>query len=159
MLSVCKKLYLMVPRRHNVCTLLIVPVSFAAAFRSAGIPGPKRARPRDTGVTSRLAGWAVLHFARYAAQINSVAWVREWTVSTEGPPLVGEISANFCGVLDQNGYFFFQVAPQLYLRGWVDPVPDPLLLRKSGSAGNRTRTSGCWTDRTCIDWYLWGILF
>jgi hypothetical protein len=24
-------------------------------------------------------------------------------------------------------------------RGWVDPVPDPLLLRKSGSAGDRTR--------------------
>jgi hypothetical protein len=24
----------------------------------------------------------------------------------------------------------------------VDPVPDPLLLRKSGSAGNRTGTSG-----------------
>jgi hypothetical protein len=24
----------------------------------------------------------------------------------------------------------------------VDPVPDPLLLRKSGIAGNRTRTSG-----------------
>jgi hypothetical protein len=24
----------------------------------------------------------------------------------------------------------------------VGPVPDPLLLRKSGSAGNRTRTSG-----------------
>jgi hypothetical protein len=24
----------------------------------------------------------------------------------------------------------------------VDPVPDPLLLSKSGSAGNRTRTSG-----------------
>jgi hypothetical protein len=24
----------------------------------------------------------------------------------------------------------------------VDSVPDPLLLRKSGSAGNRTRTSG-----------------
>jgi hypothetical protein len=34
---------------------------------------------------------------------------------------------------------FFQVAPQLYSRGWVDPVPDPLLLRKSGSAGNLTR--------------------
>jgi hypothetical protein len=37
---------------------------------------------------------------------------------------------------------FYQVAPQLYSRGWVDPVPDPLLLRKSGSAGNRTRASG-----------------
>jgi hypothetical protein len=31
---------------------------------------------------------------------------------------------------------FFQVAPQLYSRSWVDPVPDPLLLRKFGSAGN-----------------------
>jgi hypothetical protein len=31
---------------------------------------------------------------------------------------------------------------QLYSRGWVDPVPDPLLLTKSGSAGNRTLTSG-----------------
>jgi hypothetical protein len=29
--------------------------------------------------------------------------------------------------------------PQLYSRGWVDPVPDPLLLRRSGSAGNRIR--------------------
>jgi hypothetical protein len=36
--------------------------------------------------------------------------------------------------------YFFQVAPQLYSRGWKDPVPDPLL-RKSGSAGNLTRTS------------------
>jgi hypothetical protein len=46
------------------------------------------------------------------------------------------------GFLDRSRYFFFQVAPQLYSRGRVDPVPDPLLLRKSGSAGNRTRTSG-----------------
>jgi hypothetical protein len=37
---------------------------------------------------------------------------------------------------------FLPVAPQLYSRGWVDPVPDPLLLRKFGSTGNRTRTSG-----------------
>jgi hypothetical protein len=32
-----------------------------------------------------------------------------------------------------------QVAPQLSSRGWVDPVPDPLLLRKCVSVGNRTR--------------------
>jgi hypothetical protein len=43
--------------------------------------------------------------------------------------------------LDRSLYFFFQVAPQLYSRGRVDPVPSPLLLRKSGSAGNRTWTS------------------
>jgi hypothetical protein len=40
--------------------------------------------------------------------------LRERTTSTEWPPLVGEVSANF--------YYFFQVAPQLYSRGWVDPV-------------------------------------
>jgi hypothetical protein len=46
------------------------------------------------------------------------------------------------GFLDRSCYFFFQVAPQLYSRGWVNPVPDPLLHRKYGSAGNRIRTSG-----------------
>jgi hypothetical protein len=46
------------------------------------------------------------------------------------------------GFLDRSHYFFFQVDSQFYSRGWVDPVPEPLFLRKSGSAGNRTRTSG-----------------
>jgi hypothetical protein len=45
--------------------------------------------------------------------------------------------------LHRSCYFFFQVPPHLYSWGWVDPVPDPLLHRKSGSAGNRTQTSGC----------------
>jgi hypothetical protein len=40
--------------------------------------------------------------------------------------------------LGQSRYYFFQVAPQLH-SGWVDPVPDPLLLRKSGRARNRTQ--------------------
>jgi hypothetical protein len=37
--------------------------------------------------------------------------------------------------------FLFQVAPQLYSRDLVDPVPDPIFFRKSGSAWNRTLTS------------------
>jgi hypothetical protein len=41
------------------------------------------------------------------------------------------------GFLNRCRYFFFQVAPQLYSRGWA-----VLVLRKSGSSGNRTRTSG-----------------
>jgi hypothetical protein len=41
------------------------------------------------------------------------------------------------GFLDRIRYFLFQAAPQLYSRGWVDPVPDSLRVRKSGSAGNR----------------------
>jgi hypothetical protein len=44
--------------------------------------------------------------------------------------------------LDRSRCFFFQVAPHLHSRGLVDSVPDSLLLRKSGSAGNRTRASG-----------------
>jgi hypothetical protein len=47
------------------------------------------------------------------------------------------------GLLERSRYSFIQVAPQLHSRGWVDPVPDPLLLSKSGGAGNRTRTFGC----------------
>jgi hypothetical protein len=42
-------------------------------------------------------------------------------------------------VLHWSRYYFFQVAPHLCEQGWVDPVPDPLLLRKSGNAGNWTR--------------------
>jgi hypothetical protein len=49
------------------------------------------------------------------------------------PPTV-----NF-GFLNRSCYFSIQAAPQLSSRGWVDPVPDSVLLRKSSSAGNRTR--------------------
>jgi hypothetical protein len=49
-----------------------------------------------------------------------------------GTPMA--IILNFLG---WSCYFFFQVAPLLSSRGWVDPVPDPLLLRKSSSTKNR----------------------
>jgi hypothetical protein len=41
--------------------------------------------------------------------------------------------------LDRSRYFY---SKQLHIyphKGWVDPVPDPLVLRKSGSAGNWSR--------------------
>jgi hypothetical protein len=79
-------------------------------------------------------------------KLNSMVWVRERTIPTERPPLVGEVIANFCGwrvprgqrdgsllpysrFSTQEPLLFYQVAPQLYSRGWVDPVPDPLLSR------------------------------
>jgi hypothetical protein len=40
--------------------------------------------------------------------------------------------------LDQSHYYFFQVAPQLYSQGLVDPIPDPLLFRISDSTGIQT---------------------
>jgi hypothetical protein len=54
------------------------------------------------------------------------------------------------GFLDRSRYFFFQVALQLYSRGWVDQVPDPVLLRKSGSAGNRTQTTGSEEEKSHV---------
>jgi hypothetical protein len=75
---------------------------------------------------------------------NSMVWVREQTIPTKRPPLIGEVSANFLriegatwsawriptavfSVSRQEPLLFYQVAPQLYSRGWVYPVPDPLL--------------------------------
>jgi hypothetical protein len=83
-----------------------------------------------------------------------MAWVREGTVPTERPRMSANLVPTFAdrgcrvvsatdpyrrnlGFIDCSRYHFFQVGPQLYSRGWVGPVPDPLLLKKSGSAGNR----------------------
>jgi hypothetical protein len=65
---------------------------------------------------------------------NSMVSVHERTLPTERPPLVGEVTANFCGQSVPRGqrdgslrpYYrfsrqepllFYQVAPQLYSRG------------------------------------------
>jgi hypothetical protein len=59
------------------------------------------------------------------------------------------------GFLDRSRYDFFQVAPQLYSRGWVDPVPDPLLFFvvpgiEPGASGSVARNSlygfASWTN-------------
>jgi hypothetical protein len=86
-----------------------------------------------------------------------VILVREWTIPIELPPLVGEVSANFLriegvawsvqwiptavnlGFLDRSCYFFLQVVLSCPHEAWVDPVTDPLLLRKSGGTGNLIR--------------------
>jgi hypothetical protein len=39
----------------------------------------------------------ILHNRRYENITNSVALVRERSIPTERPPLVSEVSANFCG--------------------------------------------------------------
>jgi hypothetical protein len=41
------------------------------------------------------------------------------------------------GFLDRSPYFL-EIAPQLSSRGWVSPVPETQLLRKSGNPENRT---------------------
>jgi hypothetical protein len=78
---------------------------------------------------------------------------------TERPPLVGEVNDNFCGYRVLRGQrdgslrpnfrlsipeplLFLPTRYSVILMRLSGPVPDLLLLRKSGSAGNRTRTSG-----------------
>jgi hypothetical protein len=60
--------------------------------------------------------------------VESVAW------STQRIPTAVNVS-----FLDRSPYFLIQVASQLSSRGWMNPVPDPLLLRQPGRAGNRSR--------------------
>jgi hypothetical protein len=50
-----------------------------------------------------------------------------------GSPTVVNLS-----FLDRSRYFSFKYLLIYPHKGWVDPVPDPLLLKKYGSAGNRT---------------------
>jgi hypothetical protein len=131
-------------RRHGVTSQKII--LFMATF----------VRTSNSGWAEHLEGRTSSYNFLLKLKLNSVAFVSEQTMLTERPPLVGEVSANFCGrgcpvvsatdppgrilgFLDRSRYYFFRVAPQLSSRGWVDPVPDPLPLRKSGSAGNRTR--------------------
>jgi hypothetical protein len=112
-------------------------------------------------------------------KLSSVAWVRERTIYRPSDrcllaKLVPTFTDRGCdvvsvtdpygrilGFLDRSRYFSFQAAPQLYSRGWVDPVPDPLL-RKSGSAGNWTRiyiyllqTLGNNNDNKLVPTFYW----
>jgi hypothetical protein len=57
--------------------------------------------------------------------------------------------------LDRSRYFSFKY-PLIYPhRGWVDPVPDPLLLRKSGSAGDQTLYLWVCRVRRYNIWDIW----
>jgi hypothetical protein len=82
----------------------------------------------------------------YSPQANYT----DWSITTGQRILVATfadkgVSHGQCGrthmainliFLDQSLHFFFQVAPHLCSQGWVNPVPDSLLHRNSGSPGN-----------------------
>jgi hypothetical protein len=50
-----------------------------------------------------------------------------------------DIHGNYSRFSKSEPLLFIQVAPQLSSGGWMVPIPDPPLPRKSGRAGNRTR--------------------
>jgi hypothetical protein len=77
-----------------------------------------------TGQATAACRWSKCQFLR----VEGVSW------SAQRIPTAVNL-----GFLNLSLYVFIQVAPQLSSRGWVDLVPEPLLLRKSGRAGNRSR--------------------
>jgi hypothetical protein len=63
-------------------------------------------------------------------KINSVvAWVREWTIPTERPLLVGEVSANVCWYRMPCGQSYGSLRPYSRLSR-----PEPLLFLSNGSS-------------------------
>jgi hypothetical protein len=70
-------------------------------------------------------------------KLNSVASVRQRTIPSERPPLVGEVSAKFCGYRVPRGQR--DVSPLPYSRF---SVPEPLLFHSSSSLIVLTRLSG-----------------
>jgi hypothetical protein len=107
--------------RQNLFTLLTG--STAMHFTATG--APLAARGIRISAMNQHA-WRPIVFG-----MNSVASVHERTIPTERPPLVGEVSANFCGYrmprCQRDGslrqysrlsrpepLLFFQVAPQMY---------------------------------------------
>jgi hypothetical protein len=88
-------------------------------------PWPESASELCWPNDSRLSAKLVLTLAERAPRVQSDGSLQPYSRISRPEPLL-----------------FSQVAPQLYSRGWVNPIPDPLLFRKSGSAGNLTQTSG-----------------
>jgi hypothetical protein len=76
--------------------------------------------------------WPMKLVLTFARKECCMAWSMQWITTAVN-----------VGFLDWRCYYFFQVAPQLSSWGWVNPVPDPLLLRKTGSTGNWTQNP--WT--------------
>jgi hypothetical protein len=80
-----------------------------------------------------------LNWTLWPESASELYWPSNRRLSTKLVPTFADRGRHMVSVMDPYGhYFFFQVALQLYSRDWVDPVPDPLLLRKSDSARNRT---------------------
>jgi hypothetical protein len=103
---------------------------------------------------------------RTKAKLNSVALVCKQTTRPSNHHLSAKLVPTFAdrshrlvramvphshilSFLDRSCYYFFQVAPWLYSRSCMDPVPDPLLLRKSDSARNRTRDLWICSQELC----------
>jgi hypothetical protein len=103
-------------------------------------------RLSSAGNRTWTSGSVARNYVKYHNKKNSVVLVRERTLPTEGPPLVGEVSAKFldrgCHVVSVTYPLrpysrFSRPEPLLFL-----PSSSSIVLTRLSSAGNRTETSG-----------------
>jgi hypothetical protein len=120
-------------------------------------------QPMHSCTPSPVLCWLPLHFnilyyktGAFKKRTNSVAFIprtnyTDWATVTCRRNLVltfadrgvsrgqrgGTRTAVNLSFLDRSRYFLFQVAPHLSAQWLSGPFPDPLLLGKSGNAGNR----------------------
>jgi hypothetical protein len=117
------------PQRPCDCLRNVVERLTWTLFKHPSSPSPESASELNRTSDRRLSATLVPTFADRECHV----------VSVTNP--YGRILA----FLDRSRFFL----PSSSSVGWVDPVLDPLLLRKSGSAENRTPTSGS-VARNCI---------
>jgi hypothetical protein len=107
-------------------------------MEASTIRTPVTLNKRPTWHTSRQC-----YCGAYGSILSDFAWVRERTIPTELPPLVAEVSVNFCGkgvsrgqrdgslgFLERRRYFFLQVAPPVVLTRLSGPRSRPTTSQK-----------------------------
>jgi hypothetical protein len=129
---------------YNTVTTVPVPYIYGGSSKLHSLPTMFYQVPVQTTT------FTASHIMSWVHKKTLVALVCEWTITTERPPLVGEISANFCrkrascGQRNRTPWPYSRISrlePLLFLpsSSLLDPVSDPLLLRNSVCTGNRTQ--------------------
>jgi hypothetical protein len=124
--------------------------TFKATFKSGGCFFTAYTKPdQEYKLWRHLQFYIKTNSVAFSPQANYIDWATATCRRNLMPTFVdrgmslgqrgGSLTVVNLSFLDRSRYFPFKwllIYPQ---KGWVDPVPDVLLLRKSGSVGNRTR--------------------
>jgi hypothetical protein len=117
-------------------------------FNAVNIARPIRSAETCFQLTLRVVPWSVENKQTNSMALSPQANYTDWSTATwrylvqtfvdRGVSLVqrdGSSTVVHLSFLDRRRYFSFNLLLIYPHKGWVDPVADPLLLRKSGSAG------------------------
>jgi hypothetical protein len=132
--------YLKVPIDRSSCTEFWRPLDTSSVILNKSLNIKRKYRPN-----ARLLSKAVYHPKKksklrglipgenYTDRATAACW-RSWCQLLWIEGVAWSSRRIPCGrnlgFVKRSSYFFFQIAPQLYSRGWEDPVPDPSTFQK-----------------------------